>query len=104
MRSNRRDLDPLRRLSTPVESALIDEWLAGRMGRRDFLRHGTVLGMSIPLLGAFTGGAASVTASGNSVRQAGGTIRVGMSVPAGAIDPLTVADTGGVCMLTQTAE
>ena len=73
------------------------------MGRREFLRHGTVLGMSIPMLGAI-GGASSAFAAGNAARNPGGTIRVGMSVPAGAIDPLTVADTGGVCMVTQTGE
>ena len=31
-------------------------------------------------------------------------VTVGMTVPAGSIDPLTVADTGGVCLLSQTGE
>ncbi len=66
------------------------------MDRREFLYYGALLGMSIPPLAAL--------GSATSLRHPGGTIRVGMSVPAGAIDPLTVADTGGVCMLTQTGE
>lgn len=82
----------------------MDELIAGRMDRREFLRRGSVLGMSIPFWGALLGSSSSARAAENSARHSGETIRVGMSVPAGSIDPLTVADTGGVCMLTQTGE
>jgi peptide/nickel transport system substrate-binding protein len=30
----------------PIENSAVDELLAGRIGRRDFLRHGSVLGLS----------------------------------------------------------
>src|SRR6202035_4711834 len=34
----------------------------------------------------------------------GGTLRVAISAPAGAINPLTISDAGGLCMLNQTGE
>ncbi len=79
---------------------MVDEFLAGRIGRRDLLRHGSVLGMSMPLIGALGFSARPARAAGNQ----GGVIRVGMPVPAGAINPVTIADTGGICMLAQVAE
>ena len=97
---NSRLLAPLRRSSTAIENAAIDEFLAGRIDRRAFLRHASVLGMTAPLIGAL--GFAPRPA--RAAARPGGTIRVGMPVPAGAINPVTIADTGGVCMLSQTGE
>lgn len=83
-----------------MENATIDEFLAGHIGRRAFLRHGSVLGISAPLIGALGLSASSARAGGKQ----GGVVRVGMPMPAGAINPLTVADTGGICMLSQAGE
>jgi peptide/nickel transport system substrate-binding protein len=79
-------------------NAVIDEFCSGRIGRREFLRYLSVLGLWAPSLGAMTAGAARAAA------RPGATVTVGMSVPAGLIDPLTVADTGGVCLLSQAGE
>jgi peptide/nickel transport system substrate-binding protein len=78
-----------------VESALLQEWRAARIGRRDFLRLAALLGMGAPL-----------AACGRAPQATGrpGLITVGMPVPAGLIDPLTVGDTGGVCLLSQCGE
>jgi peptide/nickel transport system substrate-binding protein len=64
---------------------------AGRVGRREFLRYATLLGVSSPIVsrGADT-----------PLRL----VTVGMPVPAGRIDPLIVGDTGGVCLLSQCGE
>jgi peptide/nickel transport system substrate-binding protein len=97
---NSRLLDRLRRSATEIENATIDEFLAGHIGRRALLRHGSVLGMSLPSIGALGLTPMRAQAAG----KPGGVIRVGMPVPAGAINPITVADTGGVCMLSQTGE
>ncbi len=94
-----RDFDRRRRLATPLENAVIDELIAGRLDRRDFLRHARRIGMAAPLVGAL-----GFTWSANAEPRRGGTIRVGMTVPAGAIDPLTVADAGGVALLSQAGE
>jgi peptide/nickel transport system substrate-binding protein len=93
-----RNLDALRAHSSPPENAVIDEFVAGRIGRREFLRFAGVLGMSAPLLCACAPGA------GLPAGKPGARLTIGMTVPAGLIDPLTVADTGGVCMLSQTGE
>jgi peptide/nickel transport system substrate-binding protein len=83
----------LRRRSTAIENAVFDAFLAGRIGRRELLRRASVLGISALL----PSGAASAGSPG-------GIVTVGMPMPAGRIDPLTVADTGGVCMLSQVGE
>ena len=93
-------LNRLRRAATEVENAAIDEFLAGHIGRRALLRYSSVLGMSAPLIGAL--GFSTRPARGANMR--GGVVRVGMPVPAGAIDPITVGDTGGICMLSQVGE
>jgi len=90
--------DAIRRQRTEVQNAVIDDYLAGRIGRRSFLRHAAVLGITAPLLAALAPRAA--TASGGS----SAVITVGMPVPAGLIDPLTVGETGGICLMSQTAE
>ena len=103
MREYRKFLELLRRHSNEVENDLIDELLAGRVGRREFLRHGTVLGMSAPALAAIAGAGVSLGAS-PARAAAGGTIRIAQPTPSGAIDPVTVPDSGGVIMLCQTGE
>ncbi len=101
MRSD--SLTRLRRQYSELENHLLDEWLAGRLSRRALLRHAGVLGMALGPLAGLVGlapGAARAQAKG----KPGGTIRVAQTVPAGAIDPLTVDDLGGLAILQQTAE
>jgi peptide/nickel transport system substrate-binding protein len=100
-----RILDALRRRMTVYENDLIDELAAGRIGRREFLRHGTVLGLSLPLLGGIAGTfGLGTTLASKPARAAGGTIRAAIQVPAGKVDPVTVDDQGGLTMLHQTGE
>ncbi len=93
-------LEALRRHGNAVQNAAIDEYLAGYLDRRSFLRHAALLGLSVP----FTGAMVQRSARAAAVEPAGRTLTVGMPVPAGLIDPLTVGDTGGVCLLSQTGE
>ncbi|HEY8016631.1 MAG TPA: ABC transporter substrate-binding protein, partial [Dongiaceae bacterium] len=104
MSSFGRYLDELRRKSSEAENDLIDELRAGHIGRREFLRHGTVLGMSAPLLFAAAGGIGSLVAPQTARAATAGTVRVAQTTPSGAIDPVTVPDSGGVIMLCQTGE
>ncbi|RUU00590.1 peptide ABC transporter substrate-binding protein, partial [Mesorhizobium sp. USDA-HM6] len=46
-----RTIDAARRNLSAIENSAIDELLAGKIGRREFLRHGSVLGLSLPFLG-----------------------------------------------------
>ncbi|MDX8530920.1 ABC transporter substrate-binding protein [Mesorhizobium sp. VK25A] len=102
---NYRLLDILRRGRTPLENHLIDGLIDGRISRREFVRHGSLLGLSLPLLGRI-GMAAGFGAAPSLARAGapGATIRVGSSVPAAAIDPVTIADAGGLLVMQQVAE
>ena len=84
-------IDAARHRLGQVENALVDELLAGRVNRRDFLRHGSVLGVSLPLLGSL--GAAVGLGVGPSrafaASSPGGTVSAAVSMPSGAIDPVT---------------
>lgn len=104
-------LDHLRAGQGAVENHVIDEFVAGRISRRDFLRRGAVVGISIPVLGAVLsacGGSSSPSPTSSSssapAGKAGATIKVGIIVPAAAINPLTIADQGGIDMLGQAGE
>jgi peptide/nickel transport system substrate-binding protein len=101
------ELDRLRQGRTELENHYIDELVAGRLNRRDFLRRGTAVGMSVPLLGAVLSACGSSSSSSTTPPAAakrGGTLKVAISAPAAAVNPLTVADAGGLCMLSQTGE
>jgi peptide/nickel transport system substrate-binding protein len=99
-------IDPLRQRLGALENHLIDEFLAGRVSRRGFLRRGSAIGLAAPMLGAIAAAIDPFTAP--AARAGAGkpdtTIRVGNSVPAGAIDPVTVGDTGGLVMLQQVGD
>jgi peptide/nickel transport system substrate-binding protein len=114
-------LDAIRNERSELENHYIDELVAGRLDRRAFLRRGAVIGMSTGVMGAVlaacgsankTGAAATSTApsAGSSTTSAaapakkGGSMRLALQVPSGAINPLTVSDAGGLCMLAQTGE
>jgi len=111
MDENQRRVDRIRNASSELENHVIDEYVAGRLSRKDFLRRGAVVGMSMPVMTALVaacGGAnsSSSAASGGSTAAGtpGGTIKVGIVTPTAAINPLTVADQGGLDMLGQTGE
>ncbi|HLY48574.1 MAG TPA: ABC transporter substrate-binding protein [Solirubrobacteraceae bacterium] len=106
------ELDRLRQGRTELENHYIDEFVAGNVNRRDFIRRGSMIGMSAPLLGAILAAcgssspssSSSSSTSSSSSGKKGGTLRVAISAPAAAVNPLTVADAGGLCMLNQTGE
>jgi len=105
--ADHRRLSRLRESQGDVANHVIDEFAAGRMSRRDFIRRGSVVGISLPLLGAVVsacGSTGSSSSPSSSSGKAGATIKVGIVTPTAAINPLTVADQGGLDMLAQTGE
>ena len=111
MKSNNGRLGHLRDSQGEIENHVIDEFVAGRMTRRDFIRRGTVVGISLPVLGAIlsacgSSGSPSTTTSSSPAPagKGGATIKVGIIVPAAAINPLTIADQGGIDMMGQAGE
>ncbi|HYZ82352.1 MAG TPA: ABC transporter substrate-binding protein [Solirubrobacteraceae bacterium] len=112
-------LDAIRDDRSELENHYIDELMAGRIDRRQFMRKGAVIGMSTGLMGAIlaacggankvgTSSASSSAAGGSSTTSGtptkGGTLKLASQAPAAAVNPLTVSDAGGLCMLAQTGE
>ena len=105
MAINYKFLDVLRRGRSEHENHLIDGLVRGLVNRREFMRYGSVLGLSAPFLGSVAAAVGLSVESRKSYAAAtGGTIRVAQIVPAAAIDPVKIADSGGVTVLSQAAE
>jgi peptide/nickel transport system substrate-binding protein len=79
----------------------IDEFKAGRLSRRELLRHASLLGLSMAAGGLIGMPRAHAQAPAG---KPGGTIRVAHLTPAGAVDPLTVTDAAGLALINQTGE
>jgi peptide/nickel transport system substrate-binding protein len=104
-------LGHLREGQGEIANHIIDEFAAGRLSRRDFIRRGTVVGISVPLLGSIlaacgSSGTSSAPSGGSTTATgaAGAVIKAGIVTPTSAINPVTVADQGGLDMLGQTGE
>jgi peptide/nickel transport system substrate-binding protein len=102
----RRAVDGARGQLGEVENALLDELLAGRIDRRDFLRHASRLGVGLPLLRILT----AATGIGFTPRRAeaegtaGASVTAAVAMPHGAIDPILVNDSGSYQLIFQVAE
>jgi peptide/nickel transport system substrate-binding protein len=105
---------------------LVEAFATGRVNRRDFIRRGTAIGLSVPLIGAVlaacgsddpataptegtdaaSGGtdAASETTAASGGGAAGGTIRVASQKPAGPLDPVGMQDLGTYGIIAQCFE
>jgi peptide/nickel transport system substrate-binding protein len=114
MDDTQRRVDAIRKDSTELENHLIDAYTEGKLTRREFVRRGTVVGMSIPALSFLaaacgggggtetTGGGTGSTATG--AVQPGGNIRVAIIQPATEPNPVIVKDEGGAGLLGSTGE
>jgi peptide/nickel transport system substrate-binding protein len=98
--------DRLRRSGTEYESSLIEGAFRGRVSRRELLRHGSVLGLSLPMLErislAVGFGATAMIRPASAAP--GGTLKIASGTPSTAIDPVIVPDSYGLAMLQQTGE
>src|SRR5258708_21682403 len=85
-------LDDLRRGRGPIQEHVIDEFVAGRLSRRGFLRRGTMMGMSVSLLGGIvaacgSSGTSSSTPHPSATGTARATITARALAPAAAMNP-----------------
>jgi len=106
-REARRKLEEYRRSEAgPFENTLIDEFLTGEFDRRELIRRATVLGMSVPVVGAVLAVAGEpAPAFAARARAAAGSSRLRVAIippPAALIEPHTWLDqggleTGGIC-------
>jgi peptide/nickel transport system substrate-binding protein len=107
-----RRLGRIRQDQGDIANHIIDEFAAGRLSRRDFIRRASVVGISVPVLGSVlaacgsssSSSAKSGTSSSAAAGAPGAVIKAGITTPTAAINPVTVADQGGLDMLAQTGE
>lgn len=103
-------VDEVRRERSEIENNLIDSLTAGKINRREFVRRGTVLGLSLSSLSfiaAACGGDdddAAATGTTEGTAKPGGTLRTGIVAPAIELNPLVVYDEGGLAVLGQSGE
>ena len=109
-------LDRVRRSATPLELDLVESYANGRITRRQFIKRATVIGLSLPAIGAViaacgpsggsaapTGGASAVPGASSAPPVAGGSIRVATQRPV-SIDPVAMQDLSGYGMVSQCFE
>lgn len=101
-----RRLDDVRRGRSELENSAIDEFVAGRVSRRDFIRYSTVIGLSLPALAAVLEACStgSTTTPGSGGIKKGGRITIGQQTPSGAMDPILTNDLGRLTILGQCGE
>ncbi len=105
MTFDRKAADSLRFVGTEMEAHLVDGYVAGRVSRREFLRHGSVLGLSLPTLMRIAGaGLGTMPMFGTARAAPGGIIRVAQKVPSAVVEPVSVANSGGLLLLQQVGE
>ncbi|CAB4362244.1 MAG: peptide ABC transporter substrate-binding protein [Actinobacteria bacterium] len=112
-----RRIDAIRSNQGPIANHVIDEFVAGRLSRRSFISRGTIIGLSVPTIGALiaacsddkkTGTTTDTTpGTGTAVTTPatkGGTLKVAGALPSSAsalLDPVAVNDGPGLTLLSQ---
>src|SRR5258705_10552286 len=89
-------LEAARRSADAHGNHAIDEFLAGRLTRRELLRYASVIGLS--LAGGGLLAPREVRAPG-AANGANATVCAAHLTPAGAVDPLTVTEAPGLALL-----
>jgi len=109
-----RQVDAVRAQRSDLENHIIDEYRAGYIGRREFIRRGAVVGMSLPLVGFLASacgsgdkdsGSGGTPATQEDVKVTpGGTFRSGLQLPGSDLDPVIVNNQGALGTLGQSGE
>ena len=114
-------LDRARRSVGPVQLDVIESYAQGKISRRDFLKRGAIVGLSMPLMGSVlaacggdddggatttAGGGAPETTAGGATGQPveGGTMRWSMQTPSTSLDPVLMQDLSSYGIVSQSME
>ena len=97
MRYPREELDAYRKSAGELENELIDEYKDGNVTRKELLRRGSVLGMSVPLL-SLVAGVPLATAAPQVAGRRGGTLRVGSPATDGTLEPPLLQSLGALAV------
>jgi peptide/nickel transport system substrate-binding protein len=114
-------LDKVRRSTTPLQLDTVESFARGRLSRREFIKSGTIVGLSMASISAVIaacGGTTTPSASGAAPSAAasagasaappsaavtGGTIRCAVQRPV-SVDPVAMQDLGGYGITAQSFE
>jgi peptide/nickel transport system substrate-binding protein len=97
MRYPKEEIESYRQEAGELENDLIDEFQEGSLSRLEFIRAGSVLGMSIPLLGLLAGPAeAAVARPARVAAPRAGTLRIGGVIPDGSLEPPLLQSLGAL--------
>lgn len=121
-RAQLRQVDSIRRRSNPVQNHLIDQISTGKISRREFLKKGSLVGLSFSVMGVVLSACAddastSTTTAGGTTAAPGSTaapgttagagpvtVRVAIPAPAVGVEPVLINDEGGLAAFGQSAE
>jgi peptide/nickel transport system substrate-binding protein len=109
-RETRRAIEAYRRDEAgPLENNLIDELVAGELDRQEFLQRAGMFGLSVGMIGgllAFAGEADAAPGAAGVMRAAkkGGTLRVGITVWGGSLEPYLLNEGGSLAFAGIPAE
>jgi len=98
MRYPSEELEKYRKSAGEFENELIDDFNAGNVTRRELLRHGSVLGMSIGVLGLVAGVPLAAAAPQRTTRQTAGRLRVGSPPADGSLEPPLLQSLGALAI------
>lgn len=113
--------DRVRHNANPLELDLVEAYAQGRVSRRNFLKRGTLIGLSLPFMGSIiaacgsdekstsntsntTGTTSGGTATTGGATVAGGVIKLTSQSPAGPLDPVKMIDLGSYGIVSQCFE
>jgi peptide/nickel transport system substrate-binding protein len=109
-----RRVDAIRAQRSELENHIIDEYRSGYIGRREFIRRGAGVGMSLPLVGFLAsacgsgdedgGGTEGGTPAQSGDVTPGGTLKTGLQAPGSDLDPIVVNNQGALAVLGQSGE
>jgi len=96
-------LQALRCHANDPQNHAIDEYLSGRLSRRELLRAGSMLGLWT-LAGGISLGVSNPSIAAAATNTDSLPIRIGHPMPSGVIDPLTAFDVASPALLNQSGE
>jgi peptide/nickel transport system substrate-binding protein len=96
MRYPNEEIDKYRRSAGELENELIDEYRAGTLSRKELIQRGSVLGISLPLLGLIAGPVERAFGAPMERGRRGGTLRIGAAIPDGSLEPPLLQSLGAL--------
>jgi peptide/nickel transport system substrate-binding protein len=96
MRYPNEEIEKYRRNAGELENELIDEHKNGNLTRRELVKRGSVLGMSLPFLGLLAGGAQAAVKPQRIRAAKAATLRFGGVIPDGSLEPPLLQSLGAI--------